>query len=97
MDFISHRPLEQLDTALNITGAGGQTVPYLGIVRVSVKLPEEIVGVASELETLAVVCPDTKMSARLPIIIGTNTLRALAKAGEHRRWAVLAHRTSNPL
>ena len=81
---LSHLPLEQLDTALNITGAGGQTVPYLGIVRVSVKLPEEIVGVASELETLAVVCPDTKMSARLPIIIGTNTLRALAKAGEHQ-------------
>ena len=77
-------PLEHIDTTLNITGAGGQSVPYLGVVRVTVSLPKDVVGTASDLQTLAVVCPDTRISSRLPVIIGTNTLRALAKTCERQ-------------
>lgn len=77
--YLSNLPLEQLDTALNITGAGGQTVPYLGVIRVRLRLPEEVAGTSAEVDTLAVVCPDTKFSAKVPVIVGTNTLRGFAK------------------
>jgi len=81
---LSHLPLQQVDMALNIVGAGGQTVPYLGVITTTVALPEQVGGTNEAVETSAVVCPDTQFSARVPIIIGTNTLRLMAKSCEHK-------------
>lgn len=78
-EHCKHQPLEQPDFALEITGAGGQPVPYLGCVQCTVKLPAEVGGTAKSVDTFAVVCPDTKFAARVPIIVGTNTLRTLSK------------------
>ena len=77
---LSHHPLEQLTPAIDIVGAGGQAVPYLGVVAVTLALPKEVGGTTDSVNTYAVVCPDTKLSARAPVIVGTNTLRLLAKA-----------------
>ena len=89
-NVLKDTPLERLDTTLNIKGAGGQTVPYLGVIRVTVQLPEEVVGTSSAHETLAVVCPDTRFLETVPVIVGTNTLRLMAKSCERqggRYWS----------
>lgn len=63
---------------LNVTGAGGHSIPYLGFVRVNVELPEEVVGVREKTQTLMLVCPDTEYSILVPVIVGTNTMRNFA-------------------
>lgn len=80
---LSMKPLgnfEELgpEVKLRVTGAGGQPVPYLGFVMVGIALPCEIAGTAETIETLALVCPDTEANSRLPVIVGTNTLKMLA-------------------
>ena len=79
-DYLKDRPIEQLESALGIMGAGGQTVPYLGVVAVQISLPPEVGGSKETVNTYAVVCPDTKLSRRVPVIVGTNTLRRLARS-----------------
>ncbi|XP_025079813.1 uncharacterized protein LOC112555597 [Pomacea canaliculata] len=77
-----HRQLENLDSTLQVIGAGGHSVPYIGVVRVSVWLPKDVVGVDSKVDTVLLVCPDTEYSSRVPVIAGTNILRAYARQCE---------------
>ncbi|KAL8572029.1 hypothetical protein ACOMHN_038387 [Nucella lapillus] len=72
-------PLEQPDFDLTINGAGGQRVPFLGCARVQVQLPKEVAGTSKVIDTVAVVGPDTAFSTRVPVIIGTNTIRCFAR------------------
>ncbi|PVD21605.1 hypothetical protein C0Q70_17404 [Pomacea canaliculata] len=72
----------KLDSTLQVIGAGGHSVPYIGVVRVSVWLPKDVVGVDSKVDTLLLVCPDTEYSSRVPVIAGTNILRAYARQCE---------------
>ena len=78
--YLTSVPLEQPSIDLVINGAGGHKVPYLGCVRVSMELPEDIAGTREIIDTIAVVSPDTPFSTRVPIIVGTNTIRRLASA-----------------
>ena len=77
-DHLKHRPMQHLEDVLNILGAGGQTVPYLGVIPVNISLPPEVGGTTETVATMAVICPDTSLSKRVPVIVGTNTLRRLA-------------------
>lgn len=72
---LGHLPLEELTDTIGIIGAGGQSVPYLGVVATDIKLPEDVGGSTETVKTYAVVCPDTKLSKRTQIIVGTNALR----------------------
>ncbi|PVD22524.1 hypothetical protein C0Q70_18338 [Pomacea canaliculata] len=71
-----------LDATLQVIGASGHSVPYIGVVRVSVWLPKDVVGVDSKVDTLLLVCLDTEYSSRVPVIAGTNILRAYARQCE---------------
>ena len=81
---LSHFPLKDLDTDLHITGAGGQSVPYLGIVNVTLTLPKTVAGTGSPVNTMVFVCKDTDFSARVPLIVGTNVFRTLASMEERK-------------
>ena len=90
LDNLAHNtPLESMSNhQINVEGAGGQTISYDGFVRIKVKLPQELVGLSEEVNTFALVCPDTMYSRRVPLIIGTNTFRSLSgrcrmKGGPH--------------
>ena len=82
-EHLRHLVLSQLETPLDIIGAGGQTVPYLGVVNLKVSVPKEVGGNPEEVTTYAVVCPDSRLSQRTPVIIGTNTLRRLSGSAVH--------------
>ena len=71
-------PLYDLQTCeLDIKGAGGQSVPYDGYVCLKLKFPKSVVGTDKEVETWALVCPDSSYTLQVPVIVGTNTFRSL--------------------
>ena len=78
--FAGNTPLEQVpDGSFKVEGAGGQSVPYDGFARIKVKFLKEIVGTETEVETLALICPDNSYTEKIPLIVGTNTFRTLSK------------------
>lgn len=77
---LAHLPLESLkDTPLQVDGAGGQSVPFDGFINIRLSLPKEITGTSQSVNTVALVVPDTSFSHDVPVIIGTNTFRAMAE------------------
>lgn len=64
-----------VDVKLEVEGANGQAVPYLGYVELNMTFPEEFVGTEIEVPTLALVVPDVNNTPQ--ILIGTNTLDIL--------------------
>ena len=64
--------------AFKVEGASGQSVPYDGFVNIRLRLPETTVGTREEIDTWALICPDTGFSKRVPLIVGTNTFSLLS-------------------
>lgn len=76
-NYLSHQHILPIQDLLDIEGAGGQEVPYLGYVQVSIQFSEEIMGRVEEVNTLALVVPDHRSNTDIPLLIGTNTLDPL--------------------
>lgn len=76
---LSHHSLksldELLDVELQVEGANGEAVPYLGYVELNLTFPEEFFGKETEVPTLVLVVPD--VSSVPQILIGTNSLDIL--------------------
>ncbi|XP_023191351.1 peroxisomal trans-2-enoyl-CoA reductase isoform X3 [Xiphophorus maculatus] len=62
---------------LQVEGAAGQSVPYLGYVELVITFPEDFIGVNTEVPTLALVVPDTSPDRPSNVLIGMNTLEPL--------------------
>lgn len=81
----SEQEIKPLYNLLEVEGAAGQTVPYLGYIELAVTFPKEFVGTPVEVTTLALVIPDIKVTTEPLVLIGTNTLDVLyyiySKAG----------------
>ncbi|KAG1952345.1 interleukin-1 receptor accessory protein-like 1-A [Pimephales promelas] len=73
--YLSHHPLQPLNRLLEVEGANGQAVPYLGYVELALKFPQEFLGAEAEIPKLALVVPDLTHVPQ--ILIGTNTLDVL--------------------
>lgn len=74
------RPILSLRNLLDVEGAGGQAVPYLGYVELSLCFPEEVTGKPEEVCTLALVVPDCKVNVDIPVLVGTNVLHIMYEA-----------------
>lgn len=73
--YLAHLPVKPLNALLQVEGANGGSVPYLGYVELTLTFPEEFLGVETEINTLALVIPD--LVGVRQILIGTNSLDAL--------------------
>ena len=73
---LSEHPIQPFQ-ALDVEGANGQNVPYLGYVPITLKFPREFVEAEPEISTLALVVPDRSSNCDLPVLIGTNALDIL--------------------
>lgn len=62
-----------LNNLLEVEGANGQNVPYLGYIELNLTFPPDFLGSPIEVDTLALVVPDTKTTHPL-LLVGTNTL-----------------------
>lgn len=74
---LSKQPVMPLDNLLQVEGAAGQSVPYLGYVELVITFPEDFMGVRTEVLTLALVVPDTSPNRPSNVLIGMNTLEPL--------------------
>lgn len=71
---LSDQTIHPISDLLNIEGANGQSVPYLGYVKVTLQFPKEFMITEPEIETLALVVPDVRSNSITPLLIGTNAL-----------------------
>lgn len=71
---LSHLPIQPIHALLEIEGAGGQNVPYLGYVQTCITFPENIAGKEQQLAVLVLVVPECHFNSRIPLLIGTNVL-----------------------
>lgn len=74
---LSAQPVLPLDNLLQVEGAAGQSVPYLGYVELVITFPEDFMGIKTEVPTLALVVPDASPDGPSNILIGMNTLEPL--------------------
>ncbi len=74
-DYLSNHPMKSLESLLEVEGANGQSVPYLGYVELTLTFPKEFLGVKAEVTTLALVVPDVMHVPQ--VLVGTNSLDAL--------------------
>lgn len=70
--YLSSLPVLPLRDILEVEGAGGQNVPYLGYVEISIQFPENITGKAELASTLALVIADCRSNVEYPALLGTN-------------------------
>lgn len=61
---------------MQIEGAAGHSLPYLGYVDMVVTFQSEFLGVNFNVSTLALVVPDVG-ARQSPVVIGMNTLEPL--------------------
>lgn len=76
LENLSHLPINSLNDLLEVEGANGQSVPYLGYVEVTIRFPKSLLGADIEVPTLALIVPDMR-STLSSVLIGTNTLDVL--------------------
>lgn len=62
---------------LEVEGAAGQSVPYLGYVEMSVSFLKDFLAADIEIPTLALVVPDVRPETPSSVLIGTNMLDVL--------------------
>lgn len=72
--YLSDQTIHPISDLLNIEGANGQSVPYLGYIKVTLQFSKEFMITEPEIETLALVVPDIRSNSITPLLIGTNTL-----------------------
>ena len=73
----SHQPVRPLCDLLQVEGAAGQEVPYLGYIEVTITFPKEFIGADMDVCTLALVVPDVRPGFHAQVLIGMNTLDLL--------------------
>jgi len=74
---LSDLPIQPLGDLLDVEGANGQLVPYLGFVELSITFPKDFVGSEINVNTLALVILPLRAAAQEQVLVGTNTLDAL--------------------
>ena len=74
---LSENEIKPLSDLLEVHGANGQCVPYLGYIELNITFPKEFLGVEIEVPTLALVVPDVSTFSDSLMLIGTNTLDVL--------------------
>lgn len=75
--YLHDQPIHSLHDLLQIEGAAGQAVPYLGYVDLSVIFPKDFLGEDIQVSTLALVVPDSSPDSPSTVLIGMNTLEPL--------------------
>lgn len=73
--YLQQHPIKSLQHLLEVEGANGQAIPYLGYVELNLKFPQDFLGVEAEVPTLALIVPD--LTTIPQILIGTNSLDVL--------------------
>lgn len=74
---LSSRSVRSLDNLIEVEGAAGQRVPYMGYIEIGILFPKCFTGKSKTVNTLALVVPDHSASVQVSVLIGTNALDIL--------------------
>lgn len=74
---MSDQPVQPLEELIQVEGAAGQNVPFLGYIQTTMEFPKDFVGCPLSVPTLALIVPDTRSGSSTSILIGMNTLETL--------------------
>lgn len=74
---LASHPLCPLANLIEVEGAAGQRVPYIGYIEIDILFPETFTGSPKTVSTLALVVPDSSVSVHVSVLIGTNALDVL--------------------
>lgn len=74
---LSSNEIKSLYDLLEVEGANGQTVPYLGYIEINVTFLKEFLGIEAYVSTLALVVPNIRTDPQSQVLIGTNPLDVL--------------------
>ena len=68
-------PIQPLGDIIEVEGAGGCKVPFLGYIEVSISFPQNVNGTSETMDAVVLVVPDTAFNLKTPLLIGTNLIR----------------------
>lgn len=71
--------LNPLYDLLEVEGAAGQPVPYLGYIETCITFPKDFLDAEIDIPTLALVVPDTHPNSQTPVLVGTTRLMSFMK------------------
>ena len=71
---LSSNPIKPISNLLQVQGAGGATVPFLGYIEVQISFPFQLRNEPASYWALALVVPDTAYHANVPLLVGTNVI-----------------------
>ncbi|KAG1933963.1 interleukin-1 receptor accessory protein-like 1-A [Pimephales promelas] len=74
---LASHPICPLANLIEVEGAAGQRVPYIGYIEIEILFPETFTGSPKTVSTLALVVPDSSASVHVSVLIGTNALDVL--------------------
>lgn len=83
--------IEPLYDLLEVEGANGLPVPYLGYIQITITFPEQFLGKECDVPTLVLVVPDSGTSG-FHVLIGTNILDVAYNM--HKEKGPVIHHTS---
>lgn len=75
--YLPSHPICPLDNIIEVEGAAGQRVAYIGYIEVDILFPEIFTGRPKTISTLALIVPDSNASVQVSLLIGTNSLDIL--------------------
>lgn len=88
-------PIQPISHLLEVEGAGGQPVPYLGYAELPLTFPESVTGTEEQLVALALVVPECQFNGRTPLLVGTNVLLQLYQRGMDNNKPTFLKRSDN--
>lgn len=65
--YLSSFPIKPIHHLLEVEGAGGQSVPYLGYVEVPLFFPHSVTGTEERLTALALIVPECQFNSQIPM------------------------------
>lgn len=85
--YLSHRELFSIKEVLDIEGAAGQKVPYVGYIEAKVQFPESACGTDKCFNILALVSPDQSYNDKFSLLVGTNVLGPMLQDCQKKGWS----------
>lgn len=80
-EYLSSFPTKPIYHLLEVEGAGGQSLPYLGYVVVPLVFPHNVTGTEERLTALALIVLECQFNNQIPMLVGTNLLLQLCHRG----------------
>uniref|UniRef100_A0A3B3QR63 Gypsy retrotransposon integrase-like protein 1 n=1 Tax=Paramormyrops kingsleyae TaxID=1676925 RepID=A0A3B3QR63_9TELE len=81
---LASHPIRPIDNLLEVEGAAGQRVPYIGYIEIDIHFPETFTGRPKSIIVLALIVPNSITSAQVSVLIGTNALDILYEGFDER-------------